>query len=143
MTRLIDVDRLISDFSCTFYNDLDDQNRTENLINEAPTVELTDLQDAYDQGYAEGWKERFGEPGERPQGEWVDIVTNTGMYKIKCSVCQYEENLYKTHIRNFCPNCGSDNRKQNVNCSQCVHYGKLECMDCERGNLIENRGDEK
>ena len=31
-------------------------------IDNAPTVELTDLQDAYEQGYAQGWKERFGEP---------------------------------------------------------------------------------
>ena len=31
------------------------------VIDNTPTVE-PNLQDAYDQGYAQGWKERFGEP---------------------------------------------------------------------------------
>jgi len=30
--------------------------------------------DAYEQGYTDGWKERYGEPEERTQGEWVPIT---------------------------------------------------------------------
>ena len=46
------------------------------VIENAPTVE-TDIEvatkDAYEHGYADGWKERFGEPDERPQDEWIPV----------------------------------------------------------------------
>lgn len=86
--RLIDADRLMSDFLCTIYNDLDDLNRTEKLINEAPTVE------------------------EQPHGEWVFDSNFTafgnpyGTYK--CSVCGgHSSNKYS-----FCKDCGADMRKE-------------------------------
>lgn len=28
-----------------------------------------------------------------------------------------------------------------VDCSECVHYGKLECLDCERTDLFEKRSE--
>ena len=43
----------------------------EDTIDNAPTVE-TDIEvatkDAYEHGYSDGWKERFGEPVENPHG---------------------------------------------------------------------------
>jgi hypothetical protein len=48
----------------------------KHIIDNAPTVE-TDIEvatkDAYEHGYTDGWKERFGEPDERPQGEWIPV----------------------------------------------------------------------
>lgn len=84
--RLIDADRLMGDFLCTFYNDLDDQNRTEKLINEAQTVE------------------------ERPHGEW--IITGGYRPSYKCSICGYSYSsnfIYSANFieHNFCPNCGA------------------------------------
>lgn len=50
----------------------DDYKGVMEYIDEVPTVE-TNIEvvakDAYKQGYTDGWKERFGEPNERPQGE--------------------------------------------------------------------------
>lgn len=41
------------------------------LIDNAPTVVIDEqtYKDAYEQGYTDGWKERYGEPNERTQGE--------------------------------------------------------------------------
>lgn len=54
----------------------DDYKGIMEYIDEVPTVE-TDIevvaQDAYKQGYTDGWKERFGEPNEKPQGEWIPV----------------------------------------------------------------------
>lgn len=53
-------------------------NALNRIIDNAPTVE-TDIEvvakDAYEHGYTDGWKERFGEPNERPQvqGEWIPV----------------------------------------------------------------------
>ena len=75
-----------------------------NAIDNATTVE-TDIEevakDAYEHGYTDGWKERFGEPNERPQGEWVEFE---GGYR--CSNCDDIE----VYTPNFCPNCGADMR---------------------------------
>lgn len=49
----------------------------DKCIDNAPTIE-TDIEvvakDAYDQGYTDGWKERFGEPDEIQTGELADEV---------------------------------------------------------------------
>jgi hypothetical protein len=53
-----------------------EQERILDIIDNAPTIE-TDIEvvakDAYEHGYTDGWKERFGEPDGRPQGEWVPV----------------------------------------------------------------------
>lgn len=43
---------------------------------------------------------------ERPKGKWIEKSTNGEMFS-SCSVCGYIE---WDAPRNFCPNCGSDNR---------------------------------
>lgn len=88
----------------------------ENIDN-APTVE-TDIEvvakDAYEHGYTDGWKERFGEPNERPQGEWYYGEDECGQDGWFCSECgffvpwyyQYYENDID-FIREYkaCPHC--------------------------------------
>lgn len=34
-------------------------------------------------------------------------------------------------------------KKDIVDCSECVHFGKLECLDCERADLFERREGER
>ena len=84
----------------------------DDIIN-APTVE-TDIEvvakDAYKQGYTDGWKERFGEPNEIPQGEWDKRHTELLKYFVKCEKCG--EEIMTSH-KNFCPNCGADLKKGN------------------------------
>lgn len=29
--------------------------------------------------------------------------------------------------------------KEIVDCSECIYYGELECLDCERADLFEKR----
>ena len=75
-------------------------------IDNAPTVE-TDIEviakDAYKQGYTDGWKERFGEPNEIPQGEWNYIQSDMCV----CPFCgAMPHKLYK----NYCAKCGADMR---------------------------------
>ena len=42
---------------------------------------------------------------EPKTGHWIKIVVNK-QHKIKCNKCNYIEDEYITHIRNFCPSCG-------------------------------------
>ena len=87
------------------------------LIDNAPTVE-TDIEvatkDAYEQGYAQGWKERFGEPDERSQGEWVYGEDEYGQDGWFCSECGFFVPWYYTYYENdidfireykACPDC--------------------------------------
>lgn len=69
-----------------------------------------DLDDAYEQGYACGWKERFGEP-KGLHGEWIIHRNKQGahIYSV-CSKCNVPH--LDTDFPNFCENCGSDNRKR-------------------------------
>lgn len=39
-------------------------------------------------------------------GHWISIVVNR-QHKLKCDKCDYSEPEYATHIRNYCPNCGT------------------------------------
>ena len=83
-----------------------------NIINNAPPVE-TDIEavakDAYEQGYTDGWKERFGEPDERPEGEWIFLGDNPNRdnpspsHKWSCNKC----GRGVKEQENFCPNCGA------------------------------------
>ena len=72
------------------------------VIDNAPTV------DAYEQGYTDGWKERYGEPNERPQGEWL-IIDDTEQFIAKCSVCGRIEDSRMVKDYPFC-HCGADMR---------------------------------
>lgn len=85
------------------------------IIDNVTPVE-TDIEviakDAYKQGYTDGWKERFGEPDERTQGEWTDLSTDgrhTGW--IACSVCGQEPPNESNLRTNFCSYCGAKMRK--------------------------------
>ena len=82
----------------------DEYKYVHQIINNAPAVE-TDIEvvakDAYEQGYTDGWKERYGEPDERPQGEWID--TGSGQ---ECNVCHEIQYGYD-NFRHFCANCGA------------------------------------
>ena len=68
-------------------------------IDNALTVE-TDIEvatkDAYMQGYTDGWKERFGEPNERPQGELKEYKPLEVDYNVKSAV----ENLKTAYWSN-------------------------------------------
>lgn len=67
-------------------------------IDNAPTVE-TDIEvvakDAYEQGYTDGWKERYGEPDGRPKGKWIKVkedrmsidMSGELVTRYKCSKC--------------------------------------------------------
>ena len=80
------------------------------IIDNAPSVE-TDIEvvakDAYEQGYTDGWKERFGEPEERSQGEWItDNLHNT-----ICNRCGGIRRDNRVDYIAFCNKCGADMRK--------------------------------
>ena len=83
--------------------------------------------EAYQQGYTDGWKERFGEP-ERPHGEWIWKKDEDALrtYDLLCSECGYKiftcenydnveqaKKVVEDRIREgktlfpFCPNCGA------------------------------------
>ena len=80
--RLIDADALIKAFDPEHYFDWCTPNIVE-TINEQPTVEPV-------------------------RGEWIS--SPSGMFLVyRCSECKFATALGKT---NFCPNCGSDMRKE-------------------------------
>lgn len=74
---LISREALKKELEKVFFNDNDDMNRIEQIIDNAPTV------------------------AERPQGEWVKIGDIGLAYT--CNKCG-EVNVIPT---NFCPNCGA------------------------------------
>ena len=81
-------------------------------IDNAPTVE-TDIEvvakDAYEHGYTDGWKERFGEPDGRQKGEWVIGSEYDCFSHIeKTYTCPFCNHRYYTKYP-FCT-CGADMR---------------------------------
>lgn len=58
--------------------------------------------DAYEQGYTDGWKERFGEPEEQPQGEWKSLMWVSGKIIGECPFCDGEQ-----VAENYCSYCGA------------------------------------
>ena len=83
-----------------------------NCIDSAPTVE-TDIEvvakDAYEHGYTDGWKERFGEPDGRQKGEWVIGSEYDCFSHIeKTYTCPFCNHRYYTKYP-FCT-CGADMR---------------------------------
>ena len=96
-------------------------------IDNAPTVE-TDIEavakDAYEHGYTDGWKERYGELDERPQGEWIEKVETKQLghgwlttHEIVCSNCGKDAEWLdggSQLLSKFCPNCGADMRGEEL-----------------------------
>ena len=111
---LISRSELKKALTSTPYNDYDDLIRTENLIDNAPTVEgrlMTEKElderdsDSFETGYIKGICE------QRPQGKWYktgqSFINPNKFRNYGCSNCFYE---LDEHIRiepNFCPNCGA------------------------------------
>ena len=90
-----------------------------NLIENAPTVELTEEQ-AIDKLHETGWLIRHDkEMTERPHGEWIEKIYTEKLghgylthHDIVCSVCgdsgEDDEGIPQNY--KFCPNCGADMR---------------------------------
>ena len=78
---LISREALKKAFEITQYNNYDDLKRTESLIDNAPTVDLTKNQ-AYDKGFITAMKLYA-----RPQGEWIVLVDADNIQTCKCSIC--------------------------------------------------------
>ena len=105
--RLGDLDALKKAFEVTQYNDYDDLERTESLIDNAPTV-----RNEYMRGYEAAEREY-----KRPQGEWItvhfrpeelNVPQKASMFDfVKCPFC---ETIHQGR-HNFCSRCGADMRK--------------------------------
>jgi hypothetical protein len=57
MTRLIDADELKKELEKIFFNDNDDMNRIEQIIDNAPTVNKCNNCDQYMKGHKDGYKQ--------------------------------------------------------------------------------------
>lgn len=86
------------------------------IINEAPTVEITEEQ-AIDKLHETGWLPLHDkEMTERPHGKWIPTVIDTGFFERsvcrewKCSNCGEVVNIKYP----FC-HCGADMRKEAEN----------------------------
>ena len=125
---LISRSELKKALTSTPYNDYDDLIRTENLIDNAPTVEgrlMTEKElderdsDSFETGYIKGICE------QRPQGKWIvaNFEEDYRDLKFKCSECGkiYEYTDFCKLARdtqcypNFCLKCGADMRKEKTN----------------------------
>ena len=102
---LISREALKEAFEDLFYNDYDDQKRTERLINNAPTVEPEKAKEgeiikAYTKGFDDGIEIT------RQKGEWI-----IDGHHIRCNRCnEYICNTDREGNKipdNFCPNCGA------------------------------------
>jgi hypothetical protein len=108
--RIIDADALKEAFKI---EELYWGKRIIDLIDNAPTVEITD----YDTGYQDGLEDGLNDI--RPQGEWdyekvafYGVCSNCGVAVTsnKAEMFLYEEMREFPHNINFCPNCGADMR---------------------------------
>ena len=71
---------------------------------ENATRRAIELEDAYNNGWSDGFSE--GE-NERPEGEWKVYGRQGGIpITDMCSNCKYEMKWYKNKY-NFCPHCGA------------------------------------
>ena len=89
MTRLIDADALHRKMYARLYTDHTSEGEILDIIDNAPTV-------------------------ERPHGEWIEkyySIDVVGVSHFKCSKC-WKEITTNGKPYNFCPKCGSDNRKK-------------------------------
>ena len=112
---LISRSELKKALTSTPYNDYDDLIRTENLIDNAPTVEPEkakegELVKAYTKGFDAGVETA------RPQGEWIDegqYAEGHSEHAYFCKNCNYEiiEKPNTISENRFCKNCGADMQK--------------------------------
>lgn len=93
--RLIDADELKKAFEITVCIEPMPYAFVKQIIDNAPTVEYSFYQEAYQTGYEEG-------KNERPQGKWV--IEHDWVH---CFPCGHEQN----YPSNFCPNCGAEMQK--------------------------------
>lgn len=74
---------------------------------EADRAYQRDKDDAYNRGYAQGYKDAKAEQPERIKGRWKAVRVNPRM--IRCSNCNngwWNKELIKA--LKFCPNCGAE-----------------------------------
>ena len=103
MGRLIDAEALKKAFKV---GELYWGKRILDLIDNAPTVELTEEQ-AIDKLHETGWLIKHDkEMTERPHGKWIGVVYSNNRIGVgMCNQCGVNR-----IIDNFCPNCGADMR---------------------------------
>lgn len=74
---------------------------------ETATRRSIELEDAYNNGWSDGFSE--GED-ERPQGEWIIHKDYNESCRYGCNQCGNLNNIPS----NFCPNCGAKMKKEDV-----------------------------
>lgn len=83
------------------------------LIDNAPTVEITEEQ-AIDKLHETGWMQRHDkEMNERPKGKWIKVNPETRVYMgllFRCSFCMSN---VKDFEYAYCPNCGAEMEADN------------------------------
>lgn len=115
--RLIDADALKEEINLTSFWDQNDYGMVKNIIDNAPTVELTASfmrQQAEDEliriraeadqrGYTRGYQFGFytGQHTKLPTGEWIEELPSV-YYCSRCRSEPFGDNYY-----NYCPNCGA------------------------------------
>lgn len=94
---LISREALKKAFEGIFYNDVYDQEITERLIDNAPTVDINRMMQ---RAFASGVM-----VNTRPKGEWIKLEDSP--YEVECPFC------HTVHccIPKFCTECGADMRK--------------------------------
>lgn len=109
--RMIDADALIKALEITQYNDIDDLSRTEDLIDNAPTIE----EKSYAMGYQDGLED--GLQGIRTEGKWIyHRAQGEFLPYMECDNCHEEFLLNMLRpaefrkVNRFCSNCGADMR---------------------------------
>lgn len=113
--RLIDADAL-GDKVADLYTEGEEATEADKVVNDvidlidnAPTVEITEEQ-AIDKLHETGWLPLHDkEMTERPKGKWIPQTDYDGFTYWKCSKCG-KKNDYE--ITDFCFRCGADMRKE-------------------------------
>lgn len=102
--RSIDADALKENINKFIgYLDEDMIYRIKVVIDNSPTVELTEEQ-AIDKLHETGWLPRHDkEMTERPQGEWIPRLHASENDIFICSICKRELGYDPA----YCPNCGA------------------------------------
>ena len=74
---------------------------------------------------------------DRPLGEWLPDFIYHGLRYHKCNQCKVATVV--GNITDFCPNCGSDNRKREGSNTKCEFANKCGISKaCERGGVIKD-----
>ena len=86
-------------------------NDFEDLIDDAPTVDLKDIyQEGHYDGQLEGYTRAINE--ERPQGEWIRTGSlGNGNAHYECSNCHYGDEHAESQDVPYCWHCGASMKK--------------------------------